>query len=731
MNRPNGKYALPEMWGGIECTVNRVENDYFEQLLRTGHVDRPEDLDLFASLGIKAIRYPVLWEQIAPDGLENADWSWSDRQLARLRELGVRPIVGLVHHGSGPRDTSLTDPLFPERLAVFAEAVAHRYPWVEDYTPVNEPLTTARFSALYGHWYPHHRDDLNFARALLGQTRAVALSMAAIRKVNPAARLVQTDDLGRTYATAALAYQADFENERRWLTYDLLAGSLTRRRPMWDWLRYCGAEESELEWFLANPCTPDILGFNTYLSSERYLDERIDLYPGEPVGTNGQHTYVDVLAARVLPGGLMGTRGLLGEAWDRYGLPLAVTEVHNGSGREEQLRWLAEVWQGANEARQAGADVRAVTVWALLGLFDWPNLVTRRDDVYEPGVFDIRGPSPRPTAVARMVADLATKGQHRHPVLQVPGWWRRPDRFWYGHDVAHGRTDLEANGAGSPFPDAQPVLIIGERNRLRRVLENAFTHRAIPFVALDDTGQVSRDLDRICQSIDETRAWTVIDAGFEHRYPGGEGETVPWTRVSSANLPTIARACAARRLPLVSFSSDIVFDGRQAEPYTEDASVSPADAAGACQVCAETEAMRILPDVLIVRTGPLFGNVRHAADVPATYGRDGFRASSTAWVDGNEIVSPTYLDDLVQAAIDLLLDGERGIWHLTHGTAVSWAEFQRLASGHGQPDGATFRLKRSRSAVTRVPATTRVMESNRGWLLPTLQDAVARCFEAS
>ena len=32
------------------------------------------------------------------------------------------------------------------------------------------------------------------------------------------------------------------------------------------------------------------------------------------------------------------------EAWQRYRTPIAVTEVHNGSTREEQLRWAAQVW---------------------------------------------------------------------------------------------------------------------------------------------------------------------------------------------------------------------------------------------------------------------------------------------------------------------------------------------------------------------------------------------------
>ena len=93
------------------------------------------------------------------------------------------------------------------------------------YTPVNEPLSTARFSGLYGHWYPHGRDSLTWARILLTECRAVVLAMRAIREVNPTAQLVQTEDLGKAYSTPALAYQAEFENERRWLSFDLLCGT--------------------------------------------------------------------------------------------------------------------------------------------------------------------------------------------------------------------------------------------------------------------------------------------------------------------------------------------------------------------------------------------------------------------------------------------------------------------------------------------------------------------------
>ena len=73
------------------------------------------------------------------------------------------------------------------------------------WTPVNEPLTTARFSGLYGHWYPHGRDYPTFLRALVNECKGTLEAMRAIRGAIPGAKLVQTEDLGKTFSTAPLA----------------------------------------------------------------------------------------------------------------------------------------------------------------------------------------------------------------------------------------------------------------------------------------------------------------------------------------------------------------------------------------------------------------------------------------------------------------------------------------------------------------------------------------------
>ncbi|MFD1304217.1 dTDP-4-dehydrorhamnose reductase, partial [Methylobacterium marchantiae] len=175
--------------------------------------------------------------------------------------------------------TSLLDPAFAPQLAEYAGAVAARYPWLEYYTPVNEPCTTARFAGLYGLWYPHGRDDRTFIQALLNQCRAVVLSMRAIRAVNPNAKLVQTDDLGKTYSTPEMADVAEFYNLRRWLAWDLLCGRVDTDHALWDYLTRSSIDATEILWFRDNPCPPDIIGVNYYVTSERWLDHRPERYP--------------------------------------------------------------------------------------------------------------------------------------------------------------------------------------------------------------------------------------------------------------------------------------------------------------------------------------------------------------------------------------------------------------------------------------------------------------------
>jgi dTDP-4-dehydrorhamnose reductase len=714
-----------ELWGGIECTVNRVGEQYFDQLERNGHAKRLDDLDRIADLGIRTLRYPILLEKIAPNGLEQADWTWADERLHRLRELGIRPIVGLVHHGSGPRSTSLVDPAFPEKLAEFARAVSDRYPWVTHYTPVNEPLTTARFSGLYGHWYPHGRDDLTFLRTLLMQCRGIIRSMQAIRQVNPAAQLVQTEDLGKTFSTPLLAYQAEFENHRRWLSFDLLCGRINSAHPLWEYLQRAGIEQTELHWFLEQSCPPNLVGINHYLTSIRFLDERLERYPIGTHGGNGNHQYADVEAVRVCAQPVAGPKELLQETWERYQLPIAVTEVHLGCTREEQLRWLKEVWDAAQASRQEGASIQAVTVWSLLGAYDWNSLVTRSENVYEPGAFDLQSSVPRSTALANMIRYLIQQQTYVHPLLAVPGWWRRADRLLYPVVTCASNPKKPGYQQSNVRVAPRPLAISGATGTLGQAFARLCDIRGIPYVLLSRREMDITDPTSVHAALAELNPWAVINAAGYVRVDDAEREPYLCWSANAEGSATLAKACLNREIGLVTFSSDLVFDGNHTTPYLESSIVSPLNVYGRSKAMSERWVLTVHPYSLVIRTSAFFGpwdkyNFLTIALLTLAAG-ESFSAVEDA------IVSPTYVPDLVNAALDLLIDGECGIWHLANRGATSWAELARFTAKQAGLNVQRIEACSSESLGWIAPRPVySVLGSERATLLPSLDHAIHR-----
>jgi dTDP-4-dehydrorhamnose reductase len=706
-----------EMWGGVECTVNRVHENWHDQLRASGHDVRIDDLSRFAQLGLRRLRYPALWEMTAPETPECFDWRWLDQRLTRLQELGIEPILGLLHHGSGPRYTSLLDPRFPAWFATYASAIACRFPWVTQYTPINEPLTTARFSALYGHWYPHRCDDHSFARALVNQMRATTLAMQAIRRVNSSAQLIQTDDLGRTTSTPKLIYQADFDNERRWLGWDLLRGTVDARHAMWGYLREAGIEAAELGWFSEHPCPPDIIGINHYVTSDRHLDDDVLRHAPQRCGGNGRDAYVDMEAVRAAGSRPAGVAGALQDAWQRYRCPLAITESHLACTREDQLRWLHSAWCCAHEARAAGMDVRAVTAWALLGSFDWDSLVTRMQRHYEVGAFDVRGPEPRRTAIAHLISDLASHRTPRRAALaSEPGWWERAFR---------SRDSTQQTPTSAPRTSPAPLLVTGASGTLGRAFTQLCAVRGLCVRAYSRAELDICDAGAIALELDKTAAWAVINTAGYVRVDAAELDSERCYRENSAGAELLASACAERGLPFLTFSSDLVFDGQRHTPYVETHDVRPLNVYGLSKARAERDVMKAHAGALIVRTSSFFGPWDEHNFVTValrTLARgDVFRAIDDI------VVSPTYVPDLVNAALDLLIDGEQGMWHLVNDGSLSWVELVRRAArlakvstAHLQSDSwRTFDLAAARPSFS-------VLTSERGIVMPNLEDALAR-----
>jgi dTDP-4-dehydrorhamnose reductase len=110
--------------------------------------------------------------------------------------------------------------------------------------------------------------------------------------------------------------------------------------------------------------------------------------------------------------------------------------------------------------------------------------------------------------------------------------------------------------------------------------------------------------------------------------------------------------------------------------------VSPANVYGRSKAEAETRVLGAMPEALVVRTSAFFGpwdRYNFAWNVI-----ERLAAGERVTACDRTIVSPTYVPDLCQATLDLLVDGEAGLWHLANPGQVSWFEFaRRVAEGAG------------------------------------------------
>lgn len=705
--------SSPEIWGGLECTINRIGDTFRNQMNYAGFYERKNDIDQIAQLGIKALRFPILWEahQFSSEE-ERIDWTQATQALEKIRSYHISPIAGLIHHGSGPKFTSLDNDYFPEALANYASKVATQFPWLEYYTPVNEPLTTARFSGLYGFWYPHHKNESSFIRMLLNELKATILSMKEIRKINPNAKLIQTEDLSKTHSTSLLQYQADFENKRRWLSYDILCGQLNDQCFFWHYMiGELGIKKEELQFFIDNPCPPDIAGFNYYVTSERYLDEKIENYPGHTFGGNGTHTYADVSAVRVVkPAGL---KSLLSEAWERFHIPLALTEVHIHCTREEQLRWFKEAWDNCCELKKAGIDIKAVTAWSLLGAFDWNSLLTREEGIYESGVFDVTRKKLRRTAVAKLVDSLAHSGDYHHPVVNEKGWWHK----------SYPKSNIIFSNS-----NISPLIILGSNGTLGNAFMKICEARAIPFRAFSHEQLDITKSEEIEKAIDEYKPWAIVNATGYVDVDHAETEMDRCFQLNAEVPGNLSAICNEHGIQLMTFSSDLVFDGEKQSPYIEVDPVKPLNMYGKSKAEGERLVLNNFSSSLIIRTSAFFGPWDKYNF--AFYILNSLKENQCCKVVKDVIVSPTYVPDLVNQSLNLLIDEEKGIWHLSNNGMLTWYDFaEELAARGGYQKRNIFSCNQyEKEWIAKRPGYS-VLQSDKGIKLPSLSNAIERFFE--
>lgn len=360
------------LMGGFECTSSRRgDGRRLDLIASTGH-DRwaEQDYSSLAGHGMRTVRDGVRWHLIEPRP-GHYDFSSLDPLLLAATRTGTQVIWDLGHYGY-PDDLDIWRPVFVERFARMAQAVARQVRESSDavpfYCPINEPSFWAWGGGEVGYFYPlGHRRGTELKHQLV---RASIAAMTAIREVDSRARFIHADPL--IHVRAMRQRSADIEAAEvyrmaQYESWDLISGR--------SWPGLGGQED-----FL------DILGVNFYPHNQWYLD-------GPTIRLGDPHF-------RPLAGMLM-------EVHVRYGRPLVISETGTeGIGRES---WLDYVGEQAILALSKGVDLRGLCLYPVLDYPGWDD--DRHCDSGLLGYADASGfrPEDPPTraALARFALRLA------------------------------------------------------------------------------------------------------------------------------------------------------------------------------------------------------------------------------------------------------------------------------------------------------------------------------------
>jgi beta-glucosidase len=324
----------------------------------TGHYRRWwSDLALLREAGVRTARYGLPWHRINP-ARNRWELDWAERAIDRMLELGVEPVVDLVHYGvPGWIEGAFANPDYPERVAEYAHKVAERFRGrVHAFTPLNEPRITAWYAGKLGWWPPHRRGWRGFVEVLLGVCRGIVRTTRAIEATAEDALLLHVDacDLyvARDERTEA---EAQFRQQLGFLALDLVSGRVDEGHPLRSWLLTHGATEPGLAWFIEERVALDVVGLNLYpLFSLKVLDRRHG-----PLRVRMPYASAEIVER-------------LSELYfARYRRPLIISETASEGSVARRLAWLEASVRAVRAARERGVPIFGYTWWPLFALVAW------------------------------------------------------------------------------------------------------------------------------------------------------------------------------------------------------------------------------------------------------------------------------------------------------------------------------------------------------------------------
>ncbi|MBX7198831.1 MAG: dTDP-4-dehydrorhamnose reductase [Rhodospirillaceae bacterium] len=197
------------------------------------------------------------------------------------------------------------------------------------------------------------------------------------------------------------------------------------------------------------------------------------------------------------------------------------------------------------------------------------------------------------------------------------------------------------------------------------------------------------DAGKVDDAVESLRPKVVINAAAYTAVDKAEGEREKAFLVNELGPRNLARACAARDVPLIHISTDYVFDGAKPAPYVETDPVAPLGVYGASKLAGERAVLEAGAKAVILRTAWVFG--AHGGNFVKTMLRLGAERDALRIVSDQK-GCPTAAGDLADAILKIAArlpgtdDADRfGIFHCVGAGPTTWFDFARAIFDIARP----------------------------------------------
>lgn len=222
------------------------------------------------------------------------------------------------------------------------------------------------------------------------------------------------------------------------------------------------------------------------------------------------------------------------------------------------------------------------------------------------------------------------------------------------------------------------VAVIGANGQLGSDICNVFKRQGEEVIALTHDFIEVSDFDSVSTVLRQASPNMVINTAAMHNVEACESDPQKSFLVNGIGAMNLAKVSNEVKYTLIHISTDYVFDGAKKAPYVESDCPNPLNVYGNTKLAGEFFVRNIAEKYFIFRVSGLYGvnpcRAKGGLNFVSLMLKLAKERDEVRVVD-DEVLTPTYTNDIAHQIFHVAKCNDYGIFHLTAQDCCSWYEF--------------------------------------------------------